>query len=397
MSTISTLVSDEVSPSIQQQKIAPSRPVRILQAVGGLNRGGIETWALNVAKNVDRDRYQIDFLVDTTQNYAYNDEIRATGAAVLPCLNYTHPPVYWDNLKAIYKQHGPYDVVHSHVHYFSGLILTMAAMLKVRHRIVHVHPAVDLKAPSLGRSLYRAAMMAALRKNATSVLACSETSLGAFIEACRPKTQVRQVLYNGVDLSPYQRQVNRDSIRMALGLPRDKFLISYVARFVPHKNHAQIIRLAPRLQAVGLPVHFALVGSHGSILNDLRQQVALQSNVSLLLGLPDVTDVLLASDAFFFPSLEEGFGVVALEAAAAGLPVVASDFSTIREAVSPAQREFMFPPDNDEIALQQLIRLITNEPMRRRLADDSRDWAGKFTIEQSVSSLMGFYDSLLKQ
>ncbi len=54
----------------------------------------------------------------------------------------------------------------------------------------------------------------------------------------------------------------------------------------------------------------------------------------------------------------------------------------------------MFPPDNDEIALQQLMRLIANEPLRQRLAEDGREWAQKFTIEQSVNSLMEFYESL---
>ena len=51
-------------------------PLRILQVVGNLNRGGTETWLMNVLRHLDRDRYQMDFLVHTTNPGAYDDEAR---------------------------------------------------------------------------------------------------------------------------------------------------------------------------------------------------------------------------------------------------------------------------------------------------------------------------------
>ncbi len=42
--------------------------VRVLQVLGGMNRGGIETWLMHVLRHIDRDRFQIDFLVHTTQS-----------------------------------------------------------------------------------------------------------------------------------------------------------------------------------------------------------------------------------------------------------------------------------------------------------------------------------------
>ncbi|PSB60813.1 glycosyltransferase, partial [Chroococcidiopsis cubana CCALA 043] len=59
--------------------LSNQRPLRILQVVGGMNRGGIETWLINVLRHIDRDRFQIDFLVHTTQPCAYDNEIRALG------------------------------------------------------------------------------------------------------------------------------------------------------------------------------------------------------------------------------------------------------------------------------------------------------------------------------
>ena len=45
--------------------------VRILHVVGGMNRGGIETWLMHVLRHIDRDRFHMDFLVHTTSKYAY--------------------------------------------------------------------------------------------------------------------------------------------------------------------------------------------------------------------------------------------------------------------------------------------------------------------------------------
>jgi glycosyltransferase involved in cell wall biosynthesis len=360
--------------------------------VGGLDRGGVETWLLNMVKALDSSRFQTDVLVDSTRNYAYNADLRGLGSNVLPCGNYRNPLIFWANLKEIYKDNGPYDLIHSHVHYYTGAILTMAAALGIRHRIAHVHPPGDLKPPSLSRTVYRSAMMRAIRKHATAVIACSHTTLESFVAACRPSATVRQVLYNGVDNSAYRGGVDRAEIRSRLGLPGDAFLITYIARFVPHKNHRQLIRLARAL--AGTPAHFAFVGSHGSTLGNVRRETTLLGNVSILTGLKTISEVLMASDLFIFPSLEEGFGVVALEAAAAGLPVVASDLPAIREALPPSHREWMFPLNDDEAAMKAIERIRANPALGKHLGEEGRSWAREFSMERSAASLASLYESL---
>jgi glycosyltransferase involved in cell wall biosynthesis len=379
----------------RQQELTTSKtstPLRILMAIGGLNRGGTETWALNMVRLIDREKYHIDFLVESTLPYHYNQELRSLGSEVIPCLNYRNLPVYWSNLKTIYRDHGPYDVVHSQVHYFSGIVLAMAARLGVPHRIVHQHPAVDVRPPKFGRGAYRYAMMRLLSRYATAVFACSETSLRSFVNESRPRTPHRIVIPNGVSLSSYRRSVDRDLVRRKLQLPCDRLLITYIARFVPHKNHAQLLRIADRFSSLGEQVHFVFAGSHGSELEHLEKEAALRKNVTLVVGLEDISELLLASDIFAFPSLEEGFGVVAVEAAAAGLPVVATDLPTIREAVSPANRELMFGPNDDAAAFLSLSRLVHDRDLQSRLSAESREWAESFSLERSAETLTAAYD-----
>src|SRR5271167_1457963 len=66
-------------------------PIRVLQVVGALDRGGIETWLMHVLRHIDRQRFAMDFLVHTEGPGAYDAEARALGASVLPCLRPARP------------------------------------------------------------------------------------------------------------------------------------------------------------------------------------------------------------------------------------------------------------------------------------------------------------------
>ena len=122
---------------------------------------------------------------------------------------------------------------------------------------------------------------------------------------------------------------------------------------------------------------------------------AAREDVSMIVGLPDVSRLLMASDVFVFPSLEEGFGVVALEAAAAGLPVVATSLPTIREAVGPSCQELMFEPNDYRTAAKHVLRVLANAGLRKRLAADGREWAARFSVERSVEELVSVYERCL--
>src|SRR6476469_2359041 len=96
--------------------------IRILHVVGGMNRGGIETWLMHILRHIDRDRFQMDFLVNTTQTCAYDDEIRSLGSRIIPCLEPSKPWLYARNFQQILSEYGHYHIVHSHLYYFSGYV-----------------------------------------------------------------------------------------------------------------------------------------------------------------------------------------------------------------------------------------------------------------------------------
>ena len=115
------------------------------------------------------------------------------------------------------------------------------------------------------------------------------------------------------------------------------------------------------------------------------------ANVTAFHRVADVTDILLAADAFFMPSLNEGFGIVVTEASAAGLPIIATDLPTLREATPPEHHDLMFEPNDDVAAAAGIRRVLDDPELGRRLGDAAREWATRFTIDASVRDLLSYY------
>src|ERR1700733_11910503 len=127
--------------------------MRILHVLGKLDRGGVETWLVQVLRHIDRQKYQMDFLVHSESPGAYDEEVRALGSRIIPCLHPSNPVMYARNFRRALRQYGPYDVVHSHVHHYSGYVLTLAAMWGVPVRIAHSHN--DTRAAEASTSIGR--------------------------------------------------------------------------------------------------------------------------------------------------------------------------------------------------------------------------------------------------
>jgi hypothetical protein len=113
-------------------------PLRILHAVGAMNRGGVESWLMDVFRHIERDRFSFDFLVQSHDAGDFDDEIRGLGGRVIPCTEPHRLLRYGRKLSACLARYGPYHSVHSHVS-FSGVVMRVAASCQIPIRITHCH------------------------------------------------------------------------------------------------------------------------------------------------------------------------------------------------------------------------------------------------------------------
>jgi glycosyltransferase involved in cell wall biosynthesis len=380
-----------------EQQPPSTKTIRILHVVGSMNAGGVETWLMHMLRFMDPNRFRMDFLVHTTQPCFYDDEIRSLGGKIIPCLSPSKPWLYDRNLKQVLREHGPYDIVHSQLYFFDGFVVRAAKQEKIPVIISHIHPLTDVKNNSFARAAYQWLMSKSIAKYSTHLLFPSRNTSDKFRSICDISGKYTDILHNGVELSRFRKEVDKNAVRKKFDLPINKLIVIYVARFDHSKNHAQMLRIADSIDRDKIGLHFVIVGSNGPLLESLKEQVNNRSNISMLSGIKDISDILNAADLFFFPSLEEGFGVVAIEAAAAGLPIVATCLPTIQEACPLSHHTFMFPPNDDEIACQNIMTILQDDELRKRLSTDAKKWSSNFSIEKSVEKLTSIYEQAISR
>jgi glycosyltransferase involved in cell wall biosynthesis len=319
--------------------IEASRRIRVLHIVGGMNRGGVETWLMHVLRHIDRKRFQLDFMVHTTAPCAYDSEVRSLGSQILPCLHPNRPWHYARNFRAAVAAYGPYDIVHSHVHHYSGYTLCLAQHAGIPIRIAHSHNDASLQdtSPSPLRWIYLTITERLIRRYATIGLAASGKAAEALFGREWQRSSLCRLLYYGIDLEPFRAKVD-PSARAALQLPPDAFVIGHVGRFHEQKNHRFLLEIFRHVAHADPRSRLMLIGD-GPLRPAIERRVAelgLTGRVVFTGIRADVPRILLSVfDMFVMPSLYEGLGLVCLEAQAAGVQCLLASTIPNEAAVIP--------------------------------------------------------------
>jgi glycosyltransferase involved in cell wall biosynthesis len=179
-----------------------------------------------------------------------------------------------------------------------------------------------------------------------------------------------RIIPSGVDVARFvDSEASRDTVReteWCVG-PSDPVIL-VVGALVHRKGHAGLLEAAHLLQAAGLRVCYAFCGD-GECRGDLERQaerLGLSRAVHFMGWRGDVPRLLAGADAVAVPSLHEGLGVAALEAMAAGRPVVASRTGGLAEVVSQGETGWLVPP-GDPRELAQAIAAAVRDPARAKL------------------------------
>jgi glycosyltransferase-like protein len=215
------------------------------------------------------------------------------------------------------------------------------------------------------------------------------------------------VVGNGVDLTRISAPAagDRDARRAVVGAA-DRFLYLTVGGIEPRKGSAELVEALGALARAGTPPLLAVVGGHS-----FQDYAAYRERVldrAAALGLELGRDLVMlgtvgddelsawyhAADAFVFPSHNEGWGLVVLEAMAAGLPVVATDIPVFREYLTPDRDALLVPP-GDAAALAAAMRRLAVDPgLRSRLAANGPSVARRFPWEAVARRHLDLYERL---
>ena len=206
-----------------------------------------------------------------------------------------------------------------------------------------------------------------------------------------------EVVYNGIDVLRIDAAVDRAS-PVCLEKLEDRVLVGSVGRLVDQKNYGRLLQAFPSVVQESPEAHLVLVGD-GENRTELEQEAVAQGiedRVTFLgeCSRDDVYAALHAFDLFVMPSLWEGFCNAVVEAMAAGLPIVSSDISTLREVVGEVA-VYVDPEDPEDIA-RGIVNLLNeaSEVLSERGQACQERAVEQYSLEKTVEGYLSVYEKL---
>lgn len=209
-----------------------------------------------------------------------------------------------------------------------------------------------------------------------------------------------KVIYNGVDLAPFQDGTQeREVVRRELGLEAGSLVILQVARLDYLKDHGTAIRTIDRVLQKCPRARLVLVGDgpEEPQIRELVRQRGLEPHVQFLGLRTDVARLLQAADIFLLTSISEGIPLTLIEAMAAGIPIVATRVGGIGEVVADGSTGLLAPSGDHSSLAEQILRLSENAALRRELGAEGREraWA-LFSEKKMHASYRQLYQEMLE-
>lgn len=302
--------------------------IRILHIIGAMNRGGAETFLMELYRHIDRSKVQFDFLIYnyTDTEGVFDQEILSLGGKIYEMKQrfYRNPLAYIKELKIFFKNHPEYKIIHSHQNSMAGYSLSVAKTHSKALTISHSHSAFVVNkilrkyCNKIGRIL--------LHRYADFFFGCSNAAL---METSNQKVnnQTHFIVKNAIDIDKFTYSDKmRDLWRKQLGANKYTFILGNVARFTSEKNHKHIIQTFAELNKKRKNSLLVLIGD-GPRLSEckvLAESLNISDKIKFLGVRSDVENIINSFDAFILPSFQEGLGIVLIESQTNGLPCVIS-------------------------------------------------------------------------
>lgn len=370
------------------------RPIRVLHVLGAMNRGGVETWLMHVLRRMDPKAVRMDFLVHTDRPAVYDEEILALGSRILRCPYTKAPARYATRFFLSAVQAGPFDVLHSHVHHFSGLVVTLGRIAGIPVRIAHSHndtSSLDSRA-GLIRTAYLELTRRLIAANCTHGLGVSRAAATSLFGPNWMTDDRFQVLYCGIDAAS-EEDASAAAVRGEFGFSANDIVFGHVGRFNAQKNHAFLLETAAEIGRIEPRAKFLLVGD-GPLRPAMEvraRELGLRDRIVFAGLRSDVRRLMRAGmDLMLLPSLYEGLPLVVLEAQAAGLTSIVSE-GTPEEAVIHPDLVRSLPLSDGARVWADFSLSVAREPRfdSRRALELFK--CSPFEISRAVDRLRGVY------
>lgn len=305
----------------------------VLIVIQSLRPGGVEKVAVNLASHLPQNEYKFTYYlqkIDAEQDpellktaQSKNSKIIIRPEEIKGYIGkYNHIKQVMANEK--------YDVVHSHVMFYNGLVMKAAKKSGIKKRVSHSHAVRLNRAETLPFKIYRTFMQKWINRYATDKLACSAAA-GNYLYGEAEYSENGRFLSNGIDtkLFEYNTDIRREK-REELSIGESEILVGHIGTIYYIKNQTFLVEVFAKMLEKNSDMRLILVGEEvdKEIVEEKVKSLGIAHKVIFAGQRTDIPQLLQAMDIMIFPSLFEALPVSLIEAQASKLPCLISDTVT---------------------------------------------------------------------
>lgn len=288
-------------------------------------KGGIESYIITQLRHINKDKFQIDFLVPNEyEELAYEHEIKALNSKIY------RGYIRWKNsfwghyytLYKFFKQHkGEYDIaIGNYLDLQNINFLIIAKLFGVKVCIAHAHAGENLR-KNWKRNLLVKINRFLLYFIVDYLYGCSQEA-GKWMFGDKLWNKKKHfIIENSIETKSFLFDINKRNYLRNFYNVKDAIVIGHTGRFAKEKNHDFIIDIFYELVKKGKNVYLFLIGD-GILRSKIEKKIKelqLNNRVFILGERNDVNELLNMMDIFLFPSKTEGLGISLIEAQINGL------------------------------------------------------------------------------
>lgn len=372
--------------------------IKVVHFIHGLNMGGAETLVKNYALLLDRARFQVTVLCYEHCGSPYEGVLRQNNIDV----------VYVCDEMPLYTKQG---IIAKMVNHYQRYWLIRRELRKLKPDIVHFHLRLSnyIRFAGLDRNVrlfytqhYDTSfwekdypddiknlkwLMKRYQVQPIALNKAMKASMDRILQ-----TDQTRILNNGVDMSEFQKPLDRNAKRNELNVPQDAFVIAHVGRFDPIKNHEFLVKVFQQIKQKK-PKAFLLMVGRGETEEKVRNQLkgaGLAGSYRILHDRTDVAEILRACDAAVFPSFSEGLPLSLIEMQAAGLHCIAST-GVQKDACISNRLSFLSLEQSADVWADTLLEMAASKNSIQY--DGLEEWDIRYNVKQ----LEKMYEESMKE
>lgn len=186
----------------------------------------------------------------------------------------------------------------------------------------------------------------------------------------------------------------RDEARRELNIPGDVFFVLSVGELNKNKNHKVIMQAIAKVENPKIYYGICGRGPMEAELQDIADELCIAKQVTLFGFRNDIPRMLAAADCFAFPSKREGLGIAALEAMAAGIPLITSDCRGTREYMKHGMNGLVCKSGTAEEYANAIKKMYEQADMRKKMSQKCLKTAEEFDVSVTDKIMRTVYRNL---